>query len=139
MIATRSAPNIAVQIVGRRKRWESGRGKDLRRTARHRFGKLHRGRRLHLHGMYGARRKRDLLYIPRIRLSIAAVGLTARLGKPRMRGALFSPSAHSQRGRERRRLRIGAARFEGGRLNGGQLVFGFVAGRAGSRIRYTVY
>ena len=89
--------------------------------------------------MYGARRERDLLHIPRIRLSIAAVGLRVRLGKPRMRGALFSPSAHGQGGRERGRLRVGAPRFEGGRLNGGQFVFGFVTGRAGSRIRYTVY
>jgi hypothetical protein len=135
MIATRSAPNIAVRIVGRRGR---GRWTALRRTARHGFGKLHRGRRLHLHGMYGARRERDLLYIPRIRLSIAAVGFTARLGKPRMRRALFSPSAHGQGGREGRRLRTGAPRL-GGRRNGGQFVLGFVTGRAGSRIRYTVY
>jgi len=124
MIATtRSTPGIAVRIVGRIA---------LRRTARHRLWKLHGRRRLHLHRMYGARRERDLLYIPRIRLSVT-VGFIRLGGEPCVR-VVLPPRIHGQRNRDGC-WRIGA-RF-GCRWNGGQFVLGFVTG--GSRIRYTVY
>jgi hypothetical protein len=124
--AARSTPSIAVRIVGRRRR-------TLRRTARHRLGKLHRRRRLHLHGVYRARRERDLLYAPRMQLSVA-VGL-ARLGEQSMR-SLSSPRVHGQGCRDGLRL-IGAQL--GGCRDGGQFVLVFVTGRAGGRIRYAVY
>lgn len=114
MIATRSTPGIAVRIVGRI---------GLRGTARHRLGKLHGRRRLHLHRMYGTRRERDLLYIPRMWLPVT-VGFIVRLGEPCV-PVVLPPRIHDQRSRVGH-WRIGA-RF-GGRRNGGQFVLGFVAG-----------